>query len=150
MMENKEIQTILPHRFPFLLVDRILEVEPGRSAVGVKNLTGGEWFFAGHDSYPPALLLESLAQVGGVALGVKAKQENPDGDFIGLFAGISDFQFLRFPVRGEQITLKVSLTQSLASLYRFNAEALVGEEKIAGGQLLLSFFRPSARKSQPR
>ena len=140
MMENREIQSILPHRYPFLLVDRIVELEPGKKGTGIKNLSRGEWFFRGHASYPPALLLESLAQVGGIVLGSHAREKNPGARFIGLFAGISDFQFGRCPSLGEQIILKIELAQSLASLYRFAAEAWVREEKIAGGQILLSFI----------
>jgi 3-hydroxyacyl-[acyl-carrier-protein] dehydratase len=155
MMENREIQQILPHRYPFLLVDRILTIELGKKATGVKNLTGNEWFFQGHPYYPPSLLLESLAQLGGIVLGAKAKEENPQVQFIGLFAGVSDFQFHRFPAQGEEITLQVELSQSLASIYRFAAQAFVGDEKIAGGQILLSFLkkppggseRPSAGES---
>jgi 3-hydroxyacyl-[acyl-carrier-protein] dehydratase len=141
MMENKEIQSILPHRYPFLLVDRIQELEPGKRGVGIKNLTGNEWCLNGGAAYPPVLLLESLAQVGGIVLGSKAREENPNSRFIGLFAGVSDFHFQRSPVRGEQMILKVELSQSLASIYRFNAEVFVEGEKIAGGQLLLSFSR---------
>jgi 3-hydroxyacyl-[acyl-carrier-protein] dehydratase len=150
MMENREIQQILPHRYPFLLVDRIVTIEPGKKAKGVKNLTGNEWFFQGHPFYPPSLLLESLAQVGGIVLGTKAREENPRMQFIGLFAGVSDFQFHRFPVHGEEITLQVELSQSLASIYRFAAQAFVEEEQIAGGQILLSFLKkPSAGSKKP-
>ncbi len=141
MMENREIQSILPHRYPFLLVDRIAELEPGKRAVGIKNLTGNEWCLNGGAAYPPVLLLESLAQVGGIVLGSKAREENPNSRFMGLFAGVSDFQFLRAPAVGEQVTLKMELSQSLASIYRFNSEVRVGGEKIAGGQILLSFSR---------
>lgn len=143
-MECREIQRILPHRYPFLLLDRILEIEPGKRGVGVKNLTGNEWFFQGHSFYPPNLLLESLAQVGGVVLGAKAREEDPRAVVQGLFAGVSDFSFRRFPVRGEQIRLQAEVRQSLASIYKFSAEAFVGEEKIAGGQILLSFSRISS------
>ena len=143
MMESKDIQKFLPHRYPFLLVDRIIEIEPGKKGVGLKNLTGNEWFFQGHSFYPPNLLLESLAQVGGVVLAAKAREENPQATVRGLFAGVSDFTFRRCPVRGEQIRLKVEVLQSLASIYKFSAEAFVGEEKMAGGQLLLSFVRTS-------
>jgi 3-hydroxyacyl-[acyl-carrier-protein] dehydratase len=143
MMESKDIQKFLPHRYPFLLVDRIIEIEPGKKGVGLKNLTGNEWFFQGHSFYPPNLLLESLAQVGGVVLASKAREENPQATVRGLFAGVSDFTFRRCPVRGEQIRLKVEVLQSLASIYKFSAEAFVGEEKMAGGQLLLSFVRTS-------
>ena len=141
MMESREIQTILPHRYPFLLVDRIAQLEPGKRGVGIKNLTGNEWCLNGGATYPPVLLLESLAQVGGIVLGSKAREENPSSRFIGLFAGISDFQFLRAPAVGEQVTLKMELSQSLASIYRFISEVEVGGEKIAGGQILLSFSR---------
>lgn len=141
MMENKEIQSILPHRYPFLLVDRIVELKPGKRGVGIKNLTGDEWFFNGRNSYPPVLLLESLAQLGGVVLGSKAREENPNSRFFGLFAGVSDFQYQRPPILGEQITFKVELSQSLASIYRFAAEVYVEGEKIASGQVLLSFSR---------
>jgi 3-hydroxyacyl-[acyl-carrier-protein] dehydratase len=141
MMENRDIQSILPHRYPFLLVDRIVELEPGKRGVGIKNLTGNEWCLNGGPAYPPVLLLESLAQVGGIVLGSKAREENPDSRFIGFFAGISDFQFHRSPVLGEQMTLKVELSQSLASIYRFDSEVYVEGEKIAGGQILLSFSR---------
>jgi len=141
MMESGDIQSILPHRYPFLLVDRIVEVEPGKRAVGIKNLTGNEWCMNGGSAYPPVLLLESLAQVGGIILGSKAREENPDSRFAGLFAGVSDFQFQRSPVLGERMTLKMELSQSLASIYRFNSEVYVEGEKIAGGQILLSFSR---------
>ncbi len=141
MMENREIQSILPHRYPFLLVDRITELDPGKRGLGIKSLSGNEWCLTGGAAYPPVLLLESLAQVGGIVLGSKVREENPSSRFIGLFAGISDFLFQRSPVLGEQIILKVELSQSLASIYRFNTEVYVGGEKIAGGQLLLSFSR---------
>lgn len=147
MMGNKEIQKILPHRYPFLLVDRIIHLEPGKKGVGLKNLTGDEWFFQGHHFFPPVLILESLAQVGGIVLAAKAKEENPQARFMGLFAGVSDFQFFRQAQLGEQITLKVELTQSLANVYRFAAEALANDEKIAGGQIMLSFSSTSAESS---
>jgi len=150
MMESREIQSFLPHRYPFLLVDRILEIEPGKKGIGLKNLTGGEWFFQGHTAYPPALLLESLAQVAGIVLASKVREENPEGQFIGLFAGVSSFQFQRCPVLGEVITLKVEATQSLASLYRFSAEVFVGGEKIAGGQILISFMETPSGDSERR
>ena len=141
MMENKEIQSILPHRYPFLLVDRIIELEPGKRGVGIKNLTGHEWCLHGGGAYPPVLLLESLAQMGGIVLGSKAREENAGSRFFGLFAGVSDFQFMRSPVVGEPITLQVELSQSLASIYRFHSEVRVGGEKIASGQILISFSR---------
>ena len=147
MMESREIQTLLPHRYPFLLIDRITELEAGKRAVGVKNITGGEWCLQGHSGYPFVLLLESLAQVAGVVLGSKAHGEAPGVPFAGLFAGISDFEFHRPPLTGEQVTLRVELTQSQASIYRFSGEVLVGSEKLAGGQILLSFIANPSKRS---
>lgn len=146
MIENREIQKILPHRYPFLLVDRLIHIAPGQKGVGLKNLTGEEWFFRDHNFYPPVLLLESLAQVGGIVLATKIREEDPSAKFIGLFAGISDFHFWRWATIGEQIILQVELIQSLANIYRFHAEAFVGDQKIAGGQILLS-FSPASRES---
>ena len=143
MIESRDIQKILPHRYPFLLIDRLIEIDPGKRGVGLKNLTGGEWFFQGHSFYPPNLLLESLAQVGGVVLGLKAREEDPQAKVQGLFAGVSDFTFRRCPVQGEQVRLEVEVIQSLASIYKFSATAFVGEEKIAGGQILILFARTS-------
>ncbi len=141
MMESREIQKILPHRYPFLLVDRIIELEPGKSATGLKNVAAGEWCLHGESLYPPSLLLESLAQVGGIIVGSKAREENPGTRLGGLFAGVSEFHFYRSPGIGEQIILRVALSQSLASIYRFAAEAYVGPEKVAAGQILLSLSR---------
>jgi len=141
MMENREIQKILPHRYPFLLIDRILSLEPGKKGQGMKNLTEGEWFLHGHCHYPPPLILESLAQVGGIILGSKAREESPGVVFIGLFAGVSNFTWLRYPRLGEAVTLKMELSKSLAALYRFNGEVWVDREKIAGGEILLSFIK---------
>ncbi len=139
MIENREIQTLLPHRYPLLLIDRITEIEAGKRAVGVKNITGGEWCLHGQSRYPFVLLLESLAQVAGVVLASKGREEAPGVSFAGLFAGISDFEFLRTPAAGEQVILRVELNQSQGSIYRFSGEVLVGSEKLAGGQILLSF-----------
>ena len=150
MMESREIQRFLPHRYPFLLGDRILEIEPGKKGIGIKNLTGGEWFFQGHTAYPPVLLLESLAQVGGIVLASKVREGNPEAQFIGLFAGVPSFQFQRSPLLGEVITLKVEATQSMGTLYRFAAEVFVGGEKIAGGQIIISFTEISSGVSQRR
>jgi 3-hydroxyacyl-[acyl-carrier-protein] dehydratase len=146
MMENREIQAILPHRYPFLLIDRITELEAGKRAVGLKNITGGEWCLQSHERYPFVLLLESLAQVAGVVLGSKVREETPGASFAGLFAGVSDFEFHRPPAMGEQVTLRVELTQSQASIYRFSGEVLVGAEKLAGGQILLSFVSNPPQK----
>ncbi len=93
-------------------------------------------------SFLPALPPVRIAGPSGRdCVGQQGQKENPLVHFVGLFAGVSEFQFRRCPVQGEQIILQVELTQSLASIYRFAAEAFVGDEKVAGGQILLSFLK---------
>lgn len=109
MLESAEIQRIIPHRYPFLLVDRILEVEYGVRAVGIKNVSANEPYFQGHfpglPLMPGVLQVEALAQVGAVALLGMPEHRGK----IAYFAGIDGLRFRR-PVRpGDQLLLEVSL-----------------------------------------
>lgn len=134
-----QIQELLPHRYPFLLVDRIVELEPGVRAVGLKNVTINEWFFQGHfpglPVMPGVLIVEALAQVAGVAVmaGADAKEQR-----IGLFAGIDGFRF-RKPVRpGDSLRLEATITRARGALGKASARALVDGEVVAEGELLFA------------
>src|SRR5579884_3406982 len=109
-MDSRSIQEILPHRFPFLLVDRIVEVEESRRAVGSKAVTINEPFFQGHfpgyPVMPGVLIVEALAQVGGVAL-LAAERFRGRQPFL---TGIERFRFRRQVVPGDLLTLEVTLT----------------------------------------
>ena len=103
------IQRIIPHRFPFLLVDRVVELEPGASAVGIKNVTINEHFFQGHfpdlPVMPGVLIVEAIAQVGAIAM-----LSQPDqADRLALFAGINSVRFKRQVKPGDTLRLAVEL-----------------------------------------
>ena len=103
------IQRIIPHRYPFLLVDRIIELTPGEGGVGIKNVSMGEPFFQGHfpdyPVMPGVLIVEAIAQVGAVALLSQPNQ----ADKLALFAGINNVRFRRQVVPGDQLRLEVTL-----------------------------------------
>jgi len=122
---TQEIMKSLPHRYPFLLVDRIVELDPGRRIVGLKNVTINEPFFPGHfpeyPIMPGVLIIEALAQVGGIlalmAMGGKRK--------IVLFAGIDKCKFRRPVLPGDQIRLECTVTGHRGSVWKVRGEASV-------------------------
>lgn len=118
MLDAQQIQDIIPHRYPFLLVDRILEVEGEKRAVGIKNVTVNEEFFNGHfpgyPVMPGVLIVEALAQVFGVIM--LGKEENKGK--IGLFAGIDGCRFKRQVKPGDQLRLEVEVTPPRAGCKR--------------------------------
>jgi beta-hydroxyacyl-ACP dehydratase FabZ len=132
MLGVTEIQEILPHRYPFLLVDRILEIELGKRVVGVKNVTINESFFAGHfpghPIMPGVLILEAMAQAGGFLL---MRTLNIQGaKKILYFTGIDRARFRRPVVPGDQIRFEVSILQLRRQMCRMKGAALV-DGKIA-------------------
>jgi len=137
-MDIGEILKTIPHRYPFLLVDRILEVEPGRRAVGLKQVTINEPFFQGHfpgyPIMPGVLIVEALAQVGAVA--VLSLPENRDK--LALFAGIDNFRFRRPVVPGDSLRLEVELTRMRGAVGKGQARALVDGQVVADGELMFA------------
>ena len=129
------IQRLIPHRYPFLLVDRILELEAGRRAVGLKNVSANEWFFAGHfpgdPIMPGVLIVEALAQVAGLAAMSPPEQRGKRG----LFAGIDRVRFRR-PVRpGDQLRLDVTIVRVRGPVAKARGTASVDGEVVAEGEL---------------
>jgi 3-hydroxyacyl-[acyl-carrier-protein] dehydratase len=116
MLTIEEIKEIIPHRYPFLLIDRILEVEEGQRAVGIKNVTANEEFFNGHfpefPVMPGVLIVEALAQVGAVAM---LKKEENRGR-LAFFAGIDNCRFKKQVVPGDQLRLEVEMTRVRGSI----------------------------------
>lgn len=129
MIEIEEIMSILPHRYPFLLVDRILEMEPGRRIVGIKNVTFNEPFFQGHfpgkPVMPGVLLIEAMAQVGAVLL--LKEIENRD-EKLALFAGIDEARFRRPVVPGDQIRFELEVLKKKATTAKLRGKATVDGE----------------------
>ncbi|MCC9088292.1 MULTISPECIES: 3-hydroxyacyl-ACP dehydratase FabZ [Bacillus] len=138
MLDAQQIQEIIPHRYPFLLVDRILEVEGEKKAVGIKNVTVNEEFFNGHfpgyPVMPGVLIVEALAQVFGVIM--LGKEENKGK--IGLFAGIDGCRFKRQVKPGDQLRLEVEVTRLRGPVAKGKAVATVDGEVACEAELTFS------------
>ena len=138
MLDSRRIQQIIPHRAPFLFVDRIVELEEGKRAVGIKSVTRNEFFFDGHfpqyPVMPGVLITEALAQVGAVAL---LNEESYRGKIVFL-AGIDNFRFRGQVVPGDTLRLEVVLLRVKAAIGRAQATASVGEKIVAEGQLMFA------------
>lgn len=134
MLDQAAIMNILPHRYPFLLVDKIVELEPGERAVGLKNVSGNEPFFPGHfpgrPVMPGVLIVEALAQTGAVALLSASGLEGK----IAYFAGIDKCRFRRPVVPGDQLRLEVTLTRMRGRIGKGQGQAFVGSELVAEGE----------------
>ena len=135
VLSAQQIQELLPHRWPFLMVDRIIELEPGARAVGLKNVSINEPFFQGHfpgyPIMPGVLIVEALAQVGSVAL---LSLEQNRGK-VCYFAGINSFRF-RKPVQpGDVLRMEVSLERMRGAVGKAKARAEVDGKTVAAGEL---------------
>jgi len=140
----QEIMRYLPHRYPFLMVDRVLEWEPGGYLTGIKNVSINEPYFQGHFPIKPVmpgvLILEALAQATGL-LAFKteeARNENQDKQQLYLFVGIDEARFRRQVVPGDQLHLRVDLKRTMRGIWRFDAVARVGDDVCATAQLMCS------------
>jgi 3-hydroxyacyl-[acyl-carrier-protein] dehydratase len=134
-LNSVQIQQIIPHRYPFLLVDKILEVEFGKRAVGLKNVTMNEWFFQGHfPAYPVmpgVLIMEALAQVGAVAL---LGMEEYKGR-IAFFGGMDGVRFKRQVMPGDTLRLEVEVLQFRGVVGKANGIATVEGKVAARGEM---------------
>ncbi len=141
MMDINEIQAVLQHRYPFLLVDRVLELEPGKRAVGVKNVTINEAFFNGHfpgnPIMPGVLIVEAMAQVGGILLLASTGNEGK----LAFFAGIDKMRFRRPVVPGDQLVTEVRITKQKGDIGRVAVVGKVEEQVVAEGEYLFALRR---------
>jgi 3-hydroxyacyl-[acyl-carrier-protein] dehydratase len=138
MLDINQIKEIIPHRYPFLLVDKIEEVEPGKRAVGTKNVTVNEPFFQGHfpdfPVMPGVLIIEAMAQVGAVAVLSMSEFAGK----MALFAGIEKAKFRRQVVPGDILRMEVEMTKLRGSIGKAKAVARVGDSVAAEAELMFA------------
>ena len=139
MMDIQEILKQLPHRYPFLLVDRVLELESNTRIKAIKNVTFNEPFFTGHfpgrPVMPGVLILEALAQAAGL-LAFDAMGQVPDENNIYYFVGIDSARFKRPVVPGDQLALEITIDRVRGGIWKFNAVASVDGEVAAEAELM--------------
>lgn len=138
-MDVQEIKEYLPQRYPFLLVDRIVSMELGKSIIAYKNVTVNEPFFEGHFPHQPimpgVLIIEALAQAAGV-LGFKSQEKKPKDGYLYYFVGADDVRLRRPVVPGDQLKLEVNVITNRRGVYRFAAKASVGDKLVGTMNIL--------------
>jgi 3-hydroxyacyl-[acyl-carrier-protein] dehydratase len=144
MMDIHQILKSLPHRYPFLLVDRVLEMEKGKYIKALKNVTINEPFFVGHFPHRPVmpgvLMLEALAQAAAL-LSFATADMLPDDKTVYYFAGIDNARFKRPVEPGDQLMLEVELDRHKAGIYKFKSRAKVNEQIVAEADLMCTMRR---------
>lgn len=132
-LDVNEIKEYLPQRYPFLLVDRVVELDLGKSIVAYKNVTVNEPFFQGHfpgkPIMPGVLIIEALAQAAGV-LGFKSQEKKPKDGYLYYFVGADDVRLRRPVVPGDQLRLEAAIITNRRGLYKFSARASVDDELV--------------------
>lgn len=138
-MDIHEVMAHLPHRYPFLLVDRVLTCEPGKSIEAVKNVTINEPFFQGHFPHHPVmpgvLIMEALAQAAGI-LSFKTMGTMPDENSVFYFVGIDNARFKKPVTAGDQLHLHIEILRQMRGIWKFKAEARVDGEVVAEAELM--------------
>lgn len=139
MMDVNEIRNYLPHRYPFLLVDRVVELNLGESIVAYKNLSINEPFFDGHfpdqPVFPGVLLVEAMAQAAGI-LGFKTMNKTPADGSMYYFVGADKLRFKRPTVPGDRVMLRASIISDLRGVWKFDVSSDVDGELAASATIL--------------
>jgi len=141
-MNSEQIEKLLPHRYPFLLVDRVLELKPGESILALKNVTYNEPFFTGHfpglKLMPGVLIIEALAQAGGILL----YHSLPDPESVVMvLSKVEEAKFRKPVVPGDQMKLSVQMLRQKAGFYYFSAQATVEGEVVVEGRLTAGLIK---------
>lgn len=138
MLDINQIKEIIPHRYPFLLVDKIIEIEEGQRAIGIKNVTANEEFFNGHfpefPVMPGVLIVEALAQVGAVAM---LKKEENKGR-LAFFTGIDNCRFKKQVIPGDQLRLEVEMTRVRGSIGKGKGIATVDGQLVCELEMMFA------------
>ena len=138
-MDIHQVLEHLPHRYPFLLVDRVLECEPGKSIHAYKNVTINEPFFVGHFPHHPVmpgvLIMEALAQAAGI-LSFNTMEVMPDENSVFYFVGIDNARFKKPVTAGDQLHLHVKILRQMRGIWKYKVEARVDGEVVAEAELM--------------
>ncbi|MEW6313237.1 MAG: 3-hydroxyacyl-ACP dehydratase FabZ [Pseudomonadota bacterium] len=138
-MDIHEILRYLPHRYPFLLIDRVLECDPGKDIVALKNVTINEPFFAGHFPHHPVmpgvLIIEAMAQAAAI-LSFKTLGTQADDQSVYYFVGIDNARFKRPVSAGDQLHFHVAITRNVRGIWKFSAQAKVDGQVVAEAELM--------------
>jgi 3-hydroxyacyl-[acyl-carrier-protein] dehydratase len=140
-LDINEIKKLLPHRYPFLLVDRVTSIEPGLRAKGYKNLTANEQFFEGHFPFKPimpgVLMVEALAQLGCIAILMKDEFKGS----LGVFTGIDSLKFRTMVQPGDRLDMEVELLKMKGPVGKMKAIAKVGDKVACEGEIMFSLIK---------
>ncbi|MCB1949751.1 3-hydroxyacyl-ACP dehydratase FabZ [Nitrosomonas sp.] len=138
-MDIHEILKFLPHRYPLLLVDKVLSIEPGKNIVAVKSVSINEPFFQGHFPHHPVmpgvLIVEALAQAAAL-LTLKTSGETSKEDTVYYFVGIDNVRFKKPVMPGDQLVLKVSIDREIKGLWKYSARAEVDDQLVTEAKLM--------------
>ena len=139
IMDIEQVMQYLPHRYPFLLIDKVIELELGKSITAIKNVTINEQFFNGHfpgaPVMPGVLILEAMAQAAGI-LSFKTKNYTPEQIGIIYFAGIYGARFKKPVKPGDQLVLKAEIVREMRGIWKYRGRAEVGGELVAEAELM--------------
>ncbi|WP_119319691.1 3-hydroxyacyl-ACP dehydratase FabZ [Capsulimonas corticalis] len=142
MLDIAAIKEILPHRYPFLLVDRVLELEPGKRAVGIKNVTVNEEFFQGHfpqrPIMPGVLVIEAMAQIGGIMI-LAVEEHRGKLAFLGT---IDNAKFRRPVVPGDTLNIEAVLTRARGNTGKVHCTARVEDQVVAEAEIMFVLSKP--------
>jgi len=145
MLDIEQIRAILPHRYPFLLVDRIIELEPGKRAVGIKNVTINEEFFEGHFPghavMPGVLILEAMAQVGGVLLLTMTGNAGK----LAYFGGVDKVRFRKPVLPGDTLVTEVQLLKSRGDIGKVKVVGRVDKQIAAEGEFIFALVERNVK-----
>jgi 3-hydroxyacyl-[acyl-carrier-protein] dehydratase len=139
IMDIEQVMQYLPHRYPFLLIDRVIELELGKSITAIKNVTINEPFFAGHfpgaPVMPGVLILEAMAQAAGI-LSFKTKNYTPEQIGVIYFAGIDNARFKKPVKPGDQLVLKAEIVREMRGIWKYTGRAEVNGAMVAEAELM--------------
>jgi 3-hydroxyacyl-[acyl-carrier-protein] dehydratase len=138
-METKEIKQYLPHRYPFLYIDKVLSLKIGESIIAIKNISCNEPFFSGHfpqlPVMPGVLIVESMAQACGI-LGYKTLEKKPEDGSLYLLAGADNVRFKKSVVPGDQLKIFADVISEKFGIWKFNCKAEVNNELVASAVIM--------------